>query len=332
MDAEPLLPPREGSIRIETHVLSRFSKKWRSPVHAREAALYPRRTDGVVRRVVLDTNVAWYEDVSALEALRGRGFLLSISLDAIAERWARAARMERPGLLARARAIDPVLDPRMRFGVSGAMLEDQLGCLGRDADEQQRYRFVHAAAEQRWQQLVRGLPDDWLEAGQAVDRVIEAQAQEWIAKLARVPEIIRQADALAGTNAEAGVPEDEAIVLLARRFAEDLHIGMPGGAVERLDAASRVFVRHVIAAGYHGRLPESNDYEDFRLLLHLAVPVFLVTNDTRLVKLVDETRSFQAPWVRTLAQMQARDLPTGVPWGSDARRQAREFRRAPCAG
>jgi hypothetical protein len=281
---------------------------------------------------VLDTNVAWYAPMTDLEALKSSGFLLSISLEAVAERWARAARTERPELLGRARTIDRVLDPRMRFAVSGPPLEDQLGCLGRDADEQQRYPFLHAAAEERWQQLLRGVPPDWREAGQAVDRAIDAQTQEWIGKLARVPDIIRQADAKAENSPEAGMPEDEAVVVLARRFADDLHVGMPGGAGERLDAASRVFVKHVIIAGYHGRLPQPNDYEDFRLLLHLAVPVFLVTNDKRLVKLVDETRSFQAPWVRTLAEMQARDLPTGVPWGSNARGQARSFRREPSEG
>jgi hypothetical protein len=51
----------------------------------------------------------------------------------------------------------------------------------------------------------------------------------------------------------------------------------------------------------------------------------LVTNERQLITIVDECGTYQAPWVRRSDDLD--DLPTGEPWGDNARQVHLAFRR-----
>jgi hypothetical protein len=54
---------------------------------------------------------------------------------------------------------------------------------------------------------------------------------------------------------------------------------------------------------------------------HIAEGVFVATDDLRfIVNDVDQTASFQAPWVRTPWELLVAELPTGLPWGRNAKK------------
>jgi hypothetical protein len=74
-----------------------------------------------------------------------------------------------------------------------------------------------------------------------------------------------------------------------------------------------------------------NDVYDIFQLMHVGDEAFFVTHDRKLLERVDRSGSFQSPWVRTLAEVWNEDLPTGRPWGANARKFAASFRRSPLA-
>jgi hypothetical protein len=79
----------------------------------------------------------------------------------------------------------------------------------------------------------------------------------------------------------------------------------------------------------HQLKPHENDAEDLQLLLQLAQPAFVLTQDNGLISYVDDSGTFQAPWVRTIGELLTDPLPSGVPWGRSAKQQAKNFRRRP---
>lgn len=98
------------------------------------------------------------------------------------------------------------------------------------------------------------------------------------------------------------------------------------------DTMAERFDAHIATVTYRLRegdlgtgSPRENDGADLHLTQHLAEEVVLVTRDQRLIDVVDNARTYQAPWVRHPDDLE--DLPHGEPWGESARQQARSFRR-----
>lgn len=57
--------------------------------------------------------------------------------------------------------------------------------------------------------------------------------------------------------------------------------------------------------------------------MHLADDVILVTSDIDLIERVDDSGTFQAPYVRTMGELLTGPVPDGPPWGVSARRAAK---------
>ena len=140
-----------------------MAKKQQTALRRLLDGYYPARKDGVRRRIVLDTNCAWYAQPGLFAVLRDAGFLISLSPVAVSERWARASSNGDRGMLATAARIDPYLDPNMRFAFSGWALEDQLGYRSKDEkppDGRLGYTQAKELAEKRWAELVEDLRGD----------------------------------------------------------------------------------------------------------------------------------------------------------------------------
>lgn len=104
----------------------------------------------------------------------------------------------------------------------------------------------------------------------------------------------------------------------------DVRFGSPPcEARERLDAYIRALALHGARAGAPGHTGgiDPNHATDLHLLHHLADGAIVLTTDTRLIQLVMDSESVQAPWLRTPSEVLLGKLPKGPPFGWNARRQ-----------
>ncbi len=97
------------------------------------------------------------------------------------------------------------------------------------------------------------------------------------------------------------------------------------GVAERLDASIRSFAWRLHVARKGARMPKDNDGADLALTQTIGQGCVLVTREKQLVTIVDECGTYQAPWVRHVDDLD--DLPTGAPWGENAREVHRAFKR-----
>jgi hypothetical protein len=100
---------------------------------------------------------------------------------------------------------------------------------------------------------------------------------------------------------------------------------MSDAVADRFDAHIAVTARRLRTAAAGARMPKANDGTDAALTMHIAEGCFLVTGEAQLIKLVDESGTYQRPWVRRLDDLD--DLPEGPPWGASARQAADAFER-----
>jgi hypothetical protein len=96
------------------------------------------------------------------------------------------------------------------------------------------------------------------------------------------------------------------------------------GAYERLNALCYVDAHLKLAAvgsnaEYLASPNREHDAIDNVMLMHIAQPAFVAMRDYRFIVRVDESGTFQAPWVRTLGELCTEDLPPGMPWGTSGR-------------
>jgi hypothetical protein len=94
---------------------------------------------------------------------------------------------------------------------------------------------------------------------------------------------------------------------------------------ERFDAHIRTTAYRLHMAARGARMPKKNDGADASLTLHLGAGCILLTDERKLVDIIDESGTFQAPWVRQSQDLD--DLPQIPAWGEQARNVARAFRR-----
>jgi hypothetical protein len=116
---------------------------------------------------------------------------------------------------------------------------------------------------------------------------------------------------------------------LVDRWAHE--ISVRHGIQERYHCYFRLAAQHAYrSATGVGRPTQENDSEDLQLTMHLADDAIVLTRDFALIEQVDETESFQAPWVRSLGEVLDGRVPEGKPWGRSARRatHGHQIRRA----
>ena len=110
---------------------------------------------------------------------------------------------------------------------------------------------------------------------------------------------------------------------MCQYIRETLHLS--DAAAERLDAQNSTYSLRLIAAAKGQRMPKRNDGVDFSLPMHVGDGAMLITREKQLVALVDQSGTYQAPWVRHIDDLD--EIPDGLPWGENARQIARAFKR-----
>ena len=272
-----------------------------------------------VSRVVLDTCYLRGISDGHLNGLRDRGFTVALPLSAVQELWAQSLAESKPGLLfGRLNRLSPFVDPEFPIVPGGQQLMDILAGPSKPLRAQARNRW-RAQAAPLWHLVTTSVvsPDRWAEVGRLAEREI-AEFADAIKNL-RSPGRARQE--LTDFN---NITDSEAVRQLRPRLSRGLGVG---ALPERLDAFYSVMVRGIVADG-RGRIThEDNDAEDDGMLMHVAWPAVLLTNDQALLEKVDASGSSQAPWVRSAGDLLRNGVPPGVPWGPSAKKASSRFRR-----
>jgi hypothetical protein len=271
--------------------------------------------------IVLDTQNVRGAPEGVFRQLVERGFSLHISAISLEEIWAQAVREKSPGLLRRLRMLARYIDEKEPIKTAGVGLVRRLGGVVRapfvpaDVTEPGKLREL-------WPLLIGDqLPEELIAQGaKLIDVDAQARDQGWI-------ETSRAAAAVGDWDGRAET--EEAIVkAVTHKFFQMFGSSMSirHGMQERFQGYYRAAALHAARAKarVEGRRPkiDENDAEDLQLLMHIAEGAFVATYDLRFIEHVDASRSFQAPWVRTIGELLRNPLPVGMPWGRAARRAA----------
>lgn len=284
---------------------------------------------------ILDTNLAAYADLRTLEHLAGR-FRLRVGETAVLEWWVQAARLyndsrprARAKFFGRAKRIAPFLDRECPTMVSAGHLARKILAeadgLAPVAESEERARGL----VDQWGITVgqEYLDEEWCDFANVAQAHLDdvdqklidlAQPQQELEKL--TPPALKEQSRLFGQLADS-----EQLAHLRRHAIECWRFS--GAAAERLDARIATAALRLHAAAKGARMPKRNDGADVSLTIHLGDASFLLSDDQRLIDIVDQSGTYQAPWVRRSKEVD--DLPEGPPWGESARRQAQLFERPP---
>jgi hypothetical protein len=281
----------------------------------------------MIPRLVLDTNVYAFGRTDDLAGLAERGLLLSVSEIAFTETILRSFREYRGGmrrgqargmLFRRSKAIAPFLDPAYPValgagGITRRVAAQTAGAMQNHAAERQSALLIAI-----WQVVIKHefTDEDWA----ANAKVAEAWLTERDQAEFTVMRAVRGQPRPVGWSAKA---EAERLAVMRASLAE--FWGFTPAMTERLDAHVATTAYQMLQWDTGARTAKKNDGADGHLTQHIAEGSVVVTNDNRLIDIVDRSGTFQAPWVRRLDDLEC--LPEGLPWGEDARRQARSFTR-----
>ncbi|HEY3821810.1 MAG TPA: hypothetical protein VGL81_31810 [Polyangiaceae bacterium] len=283
------------------------------------------------RVLVLDTNVYRWSHLDKLARLADRGDVLRVAETSLYECLARSVEDDdRGALFNRARAVAGLLDPVAPIALGGANLTRRIVATvdGRPLDR--RGLVVADGLQGLWRSIVSGrLTDDqWRDAGriqrEALDGLDKAHAELCLNREIQVGDAVWR-----------DVPVEDARRELRAAFAThglkaDGFDHVSEEALERIDGNLLSIGFRVYQAKKGARTPKKNDGVDASLALHIGEGCFVVTNDGKMIDLIDESRTYQAPWVRSLDDLG--DLPGDPPWGAAAREVYRSFRRRKTSG
>ena len=293
----------------------------------------------MLHQLVLDTNIAQYARAEVLEALAARGFRLRVAETALLEWWASCTREYAAGRMprdrarqrffGRARSIAGFLDSERPVAVGAGHLVRRIVAaaagIGGDAESDARERDLTA----QWQQIVtEGLTDEeWLEFGTVANEFLE-ELDEELSSLARTERELatKVPSQLQASNAQwCALPDEEKMAHVRAYLAETWQFS--AAAAERLDAHIATVAFRIVAAARGARLPKRNDGADLGLTIHVGDGSVLLTNERRLIDIVDWSGTFQGAWIRSPDDLD--QLPSVPPWGACARGEARSFSRRP---
>lgn len=255
----------------------------------------------VCRTVVLDSNYVRGAHEAELAALVERGFKLSVSILTLEEVWARSTRESlQPWLERRLGLLVKYLDPECPLQPAGQHFTH---FLAHDRSIlQQRLRAL-------WAHVCEGCvtAETWKQAGDDANAEITELGRGHVDSVLQTKEL-----KLGGV---ADVPEGLLVPSLSRDIAAAAHVTEL--QFDRMQAYFYVYALIAVRAaqGIHYETAEENDAEDLQLLMQLAQPAFVATKDKTLVRRVDESGTYQAPWVRTIGELLVESLPSGAPWG-----------------
>jgi hypothetical protein len=280
----------------------------------------------ICRRIVLDTNCFRGLKAKELLALRNDGFKISVGQSALYEAWAAAAREARPGIvLGPARELSEVIDPDYPIAPTRGDLLWRFSATRRRHDQDRTTPRYRAWATLNWRLAATGNVEEGelQRLGLEANDYLAGAGSSWkrfAAKWAQHDQV----------EAFRALPDRRRRSLFVNHITSDLWSrGFRAGLVRsRLHAFFHAIAWHMWSTATGATTATDNDSEDLAGLMHLAESAFVLTHDEKLIRAVDLSKTYQAPWVRTLAEMHATNLPTGRPWGVGARRTAGEFIRS----
>jgi len=279
----------------------------------------------ICRRAVLDTNCFWGSPREEIEALRQRGFALSLAHDALREAWARSLREGNKRLLEQRFAlIGPHLDPEHPIAFSGSLLMSMIGRVS--PDEHAQDQRIREDLRLGWEAARAGLTEErWTWVGKKLDEELEREADAWEAELIRLRALLQRNIDVAKKVGHDWYPRrrGEQIIEIQLRGPAQLHPPAP----QRLHLARRLLAMKTMAS--REQQPQRNDFVDWRLPVHVAWPAFLVTGDFRLIQAVDDTGSLQRAWVRAPVELIEDPVYRCEPWGKPGHWVRQRFRRQP---
>jgi hypothetical protein len=293
---------------------------------------------GSAMRLVFDTQ--YYRGLHApeLAELRRRGFVLSVSFSAFVEVWGRSLVDDKPGLFfSPARKFSPFIDRSYPIAASSGDLFARLGARpppGREADAAKYLEWAHVC----WIHATTSNADDpfYREHGAAARREIADRKGTWL-RLAKSWRVREQRISVEQHERNLNILRAAHPGRLWRamwRHVREMHParGMrPPPPQERFNAYLRVAADQLLKTGSETETAAANDAQDLLQLTHVGEVAIFVTQEKKILRLVDQSGTFQAPWIRTLAEVLTERLPRGRPWGRHARRIAASFHRRPYA-
>ena len=276
-------------------------------------------------RVVLDTNYFRALRADDLRPLRERGLAVSVGMSAFYEAWAAAARAGNPNLLiGPARALSEIVDPSYPIAANGGELIWRFS-KGRRVQERGRVRMPYLTWSLGvWHLAATGNVDEAAlrNIGLDVNAYLSAYGRSWQRFACRWSDSERE---LLKTFAPRKAQER-----LVAHFTHPLAEHHRASLVRRrLDAFYQVTAFLTLNAARGATTPTENDLEDLSGLMHLSESAFLLTHDNPLIRAVDESGTYQRPWVRRLSDFRE-PVPPGRPWGQSARLAANGFVRRDC--
>jgi hypothetical protein len=284
-------------------------------------------TPVAANRVVLDTNYFRSLRAEDLRPLRERGLAVSVSTSAFYETWAAAARAGDPKLLiAPAMALSEIVDLNYPIAASGGELMWRFTTTRGPSDGARVRQPYLAWSSRAWHLASTGNVNEasMMTVGLEVDAYLSTYGRSWQAFAIPWPRAEREAILKKHDPRKA---QERLVAHLTGSLAGD---GYRASLVRRrLDAFYQVVAFQTLNAARGATEPTENDLEDIQSLMHLAESAFLLTHDNRFIRAVDESGTYQRPWVLRLSDFR-RALPPGRPWGRNARLAAARFTRQAC--
>ncbi|MBM4364054.1 MAG: hypothetical protein FJ104_15345 [Deltaproteobacteria bacterium] len=282
--------------------------------------------DAVCWRIVLDANLFRGAPVGEIEALRARGYQVSVSLEGLREVWARSIREGEYKLLsARVARLAPVLSENDPIAFAGHSLLTTFGTAGRRLrEESARYR---SSVSGGWRRIVANglLEDDWRSIGAELQDELRDGERNWAQHVADAQGIVRQVSAAEKEAGSPLFPRARGSDLMRQSLAKGAGVACVPPLVARADLHLRYTTDKLLNA--HQRVPAVNDWNDARHLQHVAWPAFLATCDEGLIEAADRTGSPQSAWVRMPIELIEDRVARCEPWAKGA--STLTFRRAP---
>ncbi len=269
-----------------------------------------------VSRVVLDTNYLSSISGPELAAIRACGFVVSISALGISELWARARRESNQGLLrGPLNRVLPDLDAEQPILLGPGHIRHVTEPTSHR--ERTRRAAAHRAEGRSIVAALRSGTLDFEEAGRKLAAEIDEPGKAWRETLLRTR--------AAPHEGLQGMSREDAVRGLRNYFSDNI----PMSRSERFDAyfavSATIAVEH--AQKLSRRMPAENDVEDLAYLPLVGLPTFIATWDLNMIRDVDASGTYQAPWIRTLGELLTDAKPSGLPWGRGAMTQAKRFVR-----
>jgi hypothetical protein len=275
---------------------------------------------------VLDANLFRGAPIAEIEALRSRGFDISVSLEGLREVWARSLREDNYNLLAaRVAKLAPFLSDDVPVAFVGRALLTTFG----SADPNLRgdsARFRESVLG-GWSRMTKdGLSnEDWRQIGSELQAELAEDERMWAAHVDKAREVSDQVLAAEKEVGFAFYPRSRASNVMRRGLARGAGIISTPPLEQRGDLHLRYVANKLL--NVREQEPAKNDWHDARHLQHVAWPAFLVTCDVGLIGAADRTGSPQSAWVRMPIELIEDRVTHCEPWLKDAAEPP--FRRGP---